>query len=77
MSVSLAVAILDVNLKGPTATFDEQGLSAVRWAWETVKATLPADRGASVAAAERSGEACAGKETRDEQINPPPNLEGK
>lgn len=43
MPLSLAIAILDVNLKGPTATFDEMGLSAVRSAWLVVRATLPAE----------------------------------
>lgn len=40
MNLSLAVAIMDENLKGPTATFDEMGLSAVRWAWQECKAAL-------------------------------------
>lgn len=41
-NLPLSIQILDVNLKGPTATFDEQGLNAVRWAWEDVKAELAA-----------------------------------
>jgi hypothetical protein len=39
-NLSLSIAILDVNLRGPTATLDEQGLNAVRSAWEDVKAEL-------------------------------------
>lgn len=46
MSLSLAVAILDVNLKGPTATFDERGLMAVRSAWLAVRAHLDTERSA-------------------------------
>lgn len=42
--LSLAIAILDENLKGPTATFDEMGLAAVRSAWLAVRARLDAER---------------------------------
>ena len=37
LPIELARAILDENLKGPTATFDEIGLTVVRWAWEIIK----------------------------------------
>lgn len=73
MNLSLAVAILNENLKGPTAAFDEMGLNAVRWAWETVKTHLPAECSASVAASERRGEACADRSVHDDLTNSEPS----
>lgn len=37
MNPSLSIAVLDENLKGTTATFDERGLSVVKAAWEDVR----------------------------------------
>lgn len=53
-ALGLAVRILDINLGGATATFDEMGLSAVRSAWETVKAALMAAQHSPAEPAARS-----------------------
>jgi hypothetical protein len=63
MNLSLAAAILDTNLKGPTATLDQHGLSVVRWAWETARATLP------TSSDPQSGEAVQASSAQDELLS--------